>query len=173
MPGMRLWKWRSVSWSGNFDRLSDFSASTNKAIFDFFSNLKNVWRSSVAFKVRCVSWTRFRVVVVGLSQVVAILLLLEWYVWGRCKSWQVCWIVVGCIPARYRYNTGGNNTVTWLRTSSSCSQVEISRDECSKVERFREKSSHVKIFRKVIPNEDAQGWALASHNFRGFPFSTT
>ena len=34
MPGMSLWK-RSVSWSGNFDCLSDLSSLTNKAIFDF------------------------------------------------------------------------------------------------------------------------------------------
>ena len=36
MPGMCLWKWRSVSWSGNFDRLSDLSSSTNKLFFKYF-----------------------------------------------------------------------------------------------------------------------------------------
>ena len=36
MPGMCLWKWRSVSWSGNFDRLSDLSSSTNKFLKSFF-----------------------------------------------------------------------------------------------------------------------------------------
>ena len=48
LPGMCLWKWRSVSWSGNFDLLFDLSSSTNKVFFS--SNLKNVWCSSVAFK---------------------------------------------------------------------------------------------------------------------------
>ena len=33
MPGMCLWKWRSVSWSGNFDCFSALFSSTNKAIF--------------------------------------------------------------------------------------------------------------------------------------------
>ena len=69
------------------------------------------------------------------------------------KSWQFCCFWFGSRDNSVAlslavFQWGGNNTVTWLRTSGSCSQVEISREECSQVERFREKSSHVEIFRK-------------------------
>ena len=48
LPGMCLWKWRSVSWSGNLIVFPICFLRRTKLFFS--SNLKNVWCSSVAFK---------------------------------------------------------------------------------------------------------------------------